>query len=101
MSETPGNHGVARDSDAVGVGQHDRALQKSALLYPGSAGHFAVAIQREIAGEDGIVHGIAPTGKKCRHASSDRTFADFELTLPADESGVANFHSGNIGNGIE
>src|SRR4029077_21226391 len=44
VSETPGNHGVARDSDAVGVGQHDRAFQKSALLHPGSAGHLAVAI---------------------------------------------------------
>src|SRR5205807_9441254 len=62
VSETPGNHGVTGDSDAVGVGEHDRAFQKSALLHPGSAGHFTVAIEREIAGEDGMIHGSATTG---------------------------------------
>ena len=44
VREPPGNNRVTRDADTVGVSQDNRPLQEPALLYPGGAGHFAVAI---------------------------------------------------------
>src|SRR5205085_8384462 len=101
VSQAPGNHSVARDPDTMGIGQNDWAFQKSALLHPGGAGHFAIAVQREIAGKNRIVHGIATTRENCRHAGADRAFADFEFTLAANESGIANLDTRDIANGVE
>ena len=45
MGQSPGNHGIASHADAVRVGDHDRTLEKTALLHLGRAGHLTVTIE--------------------------------------------------------
>ncbi len=52
--QRPADHGITHDADAVRIGDHDRSVQQAGFLDPGGAGHFAVAILREPAGEDGV-----------------------------------------------
>jgi hypothetical protein len=42
--DTPGNHRVARHSNAVCVGDDDRSFEKSAFIKPRGARHFAIAV---------------------------------------------------------
>ena len=51
----PCNDRIAHHADAVGVGDHHRAVEKARIFEPGGSGHFAVAVQREPAGEDRIL----------------------------------------------
>ena len=51
----PCNDRVARHSNAMRVCDNDRSFEKSALLNPGRASHFAVAIQAEKSGVNRIV----------------------------------------------
>ena len=51
----PGDDGVADDADAVGVGDHDGAVEEAGVVDPGGAGHFTVAVEGEPGGEDGVV----------------------------------------------
>src|SRR5207302_5212924 len=51
MRETPGNHGVACDANAVGISQNDWAFQKSTFFHPRSTSHLAIAIERKVSGK--------------------------------------------------
>ena len=44
MLDPPGNHRVARHANTVRVRNDDRPFEKSALINPRRAGHFAVAV---------------------------------------------------------
>src|SRR6266480_4119812 len=55
---SPGDDSVTRDTDAMRVRNHDWSFQKPAFVYPRCAGHFAVAIQAEIAGVNRVVDRI-------------------------------------------
>jgi hypothetical protein len=57
--DLPGDDRVAHHADAVGVGDHDRTVEKAGVVDPGGAGHFAVAVEGEPGGEDGVVGSLA------------------------------------------
>src|SRR6267378_8517552 len=101
VGNAPLNHGVANDADAVGIGDHHGALEKAGFLDPGGAGHLAVAILREPAGEDGIHHGIFTSRKYGGDASADGAFADDEFAFAGDERGVADEDARDVGDGVE
>src|SRR6266576_1162670 len=56
--DSPGDDSVTRDTDAMRVRNHDWSFQKPTFVYPGCAGHLAVAIQAEIAGVNRVVKRI-------------------------------------------
>ena len=89
VGDAPLDDGVAHDADAVGVGDHHGAFEEAGFFDPGGAGHFAVAVVREPAGEDGIHHGIFAARENGGNACADGALADDELALAGDERGVA------------
>jgi hypothetical protein len=95
----PGDDGVADDADAVRVGDHDGAVEEAGIVDPGGAGHFAVAVEGEPGGEDGVVAGLA-AGMNGGDAGADRALADYELAAAGDEGGVADLDSFDICNGV-
>src|SRR4029079_9992804 len=68
------------------------AVEKARLVDPGGAGHLAVAVQREPAGEDGIRRRLAAR-EDPGHASAHR--------LALDEGGHADFHAAHVRDGVE
>ena len=90
VGDAPFDHGVAHDADAVGVGQHDRAFEKAALLDPGHAGHLAVAVEAEPTGENRMIQRAFLAARQDRgDARADRTDADFQLAFALDQRGEA------------
>ena len=67
---------------------------------PGRAGHFAVAVQAEPSCIN-IVGVLFPARQDHGDAGSDRTFAHFQRPIAANQRRCADFHAGNIGNGVE
>src|SRR5262249_28447407 len=70
---------VADGADAGGVGQHDRAFEEAGLLDPGGAGHLAVAVEREPAGEDRVAAILFAARQYSRDAGPHRPFTDLQL----------------------
>ena len=101
MSDSPLNYGIAHHTDAVRVGDHHRAFEKSGLFHPGRAGHFAVAVLGEPAGKNGIAHGFLAARQNCGDAGADRSLADLQFSFTGDERGVANGYAGHVGDGVE
>ena len=62
-------------SYAVSGGDHDRAIEEARILYPMRSSHFAVAIQAESAGENGI-SGFFTSRQNGGYASSHRPDAN-------------------------
>src|SRR5258708_39838215 len=91
VGNAPLNHGVANDADAVCVGNHHGAFKKAGFFDPGGAGHFAVAILREPAGEDGIHHGIFTSRKYGGGAIADGAFDEEAVAFAAGGGGVADW----------
>ncbi len=75
-------------------------VEKAGFLDPGGAGHLAIAVEAEPSGINGIGILLA-AGQDDRDAGADRTLADFELAISANERGRADFHSGYIGDRVE
>src|SRR5262245_2588271 len=100
MTHAPLNDGVANDTDAVRVGNHDGAFQKAGLLDPGDPGHFTVSVLRKPSSEYRIVHGIFTAGENGGYTGADRAFADFEFALAGNQRGVPDKDAGNVGDGI-
>ena len=101
MIDAPLNDRVANDADAVSVGDHHRAFEKSGFFDPGRAGHFAVAIVSEPAGENRIAHGFCAARKDRGDAGAHRAFADLQFAFAGDERGVADGYAGYVGDGVE
>ena len=97
--DLPGDDGIADDADAVRVRDHDRAIEKAGVFHPGGAGHFAVAVEGEPSGEDGVVGSLAAR-MNGGHSGAHRAFADFQFAAPEDESGVADLDAFNVGDGV-
>ena len=100
MLELPVDHGVAHDADAVGVGDHHRAVEKSGFLDPCGAGHLAIAIFGEPSGKDRI-HGALPARENRRHARADRPNANLQFSFAGNQRAIADFDALHIGDGIE
>jgi hypothetical protein len=83
----------------VGVGDHDGTVEKAGVVDPGSACHFAIAVESEPGGEDGVVAGFSAR-MNGRDASTNWSLADFEFTFAGDERGVADFDSLDVGDGV-
>ena len=101
MFNSPGNHCVARDSNAVRVGNHDRAFEEATFLYPRCAGHFAVAIQAETAGVNRIVERIVPARNDCGNAGAHRAFAGFEFSVATDQCRVAHLDTRHVSDRVQ
>src|ERR1700688_4806760 len=95
----PGDHGVADHAYAVGVGDHDGAVEKAGVFEPCGAGHFSVAVEGEPAPEDRVVGGLA-AGMNGGDSGADGAFANFEFAAAGDERGVADFDSLDVGDGV-
>ena len=99
MLYLPGDDRVADHADAVRVGDHHGAVEKAGVVDPGGAGHFAVAVEGEPGGENGVVTGFA-AGMDCGDSGADGAFANYEFALAGDERGVADFDSFNVCDGV-
>jgi hypothetical protein len=53
--DPPLNDGIAHNADAVGVGDHGWAVEKTGLVNPRRARHFPIPVQAEPSRENGIV----------------------------------------------
>src|SRR5580704_3574374 len=97
--DLPRDDGVADDADAMSVRDHDRTVEKTGVFNPGSAGHLAVAIEREPGGEDGVVAGFS-AGMDGGDAGADGSGADYELAAAGDERGMADLDALHVGDGV-
>ena len=76
----PGDDGVAYYADAMRVGDHHGTVEEAGIVDPGGAGHFAVAVEGEPGGEDGVIAGFAARMNR-GDAGADGAFADFEFAV--------------------
>ena len=76
MFDLPGDDGVADYADAVRVGDHHGSVEEAGVVDPGGAGHFAVAVEGEPGGENGVVTGLA-AGMDGGDSGADGAFADY------------------------
>ena len=76
--DLPRDHGVADHADAVGVGDHDGAVEEAGVVDPGGAGHFTVAVEGEPGGEYGVVTGFA-AGMDGGDAGADGSLSDYQF----------------------
>ena len=72
---------VAHHADAVRVGDHHRPFEEPGFLDPGRAGHLAVAVEREPAGEHRILR-VAPARQDRGDAGAHRALPTFSLPSP-------------------
>jgi hypothetical protein len=101
VADAPGNGRVPGYAHAVRVGNDYRSLQETALLDPRCAGHFAITVQAEHTGVDGIVKRLVPSRDNRCHAGSDRTFANLKLAFSLNQGGVADLDANHVRDGVE
>src|SRR2546427_12906139 len=77
-----------------------RTPEYPGLPPPGGAGHLAVAVHREPAGEHGVV-GVLAAREDRGDARPDRTLPHNELAASRHEGPVADFDAAHIGDGVE
>src|SRR5262249_519554 len=78
MFDAPCDHGIVNNAHAVGVGDHDRAVEKSGIVDPGAAGKLSSAIEREPAGKDLIRDVVLATRKDGGDSCADGAHANLE-----------------------
>ena len=100
LGNLPPDDGVPHDADAVGIGHRHRPFQQPALLDPGRAGHFAVAVQREPRGEDRLRVAF-PARVDHRHTGAHRSRPHHQLSASGNEGGLADFDARHVGDGVE
>src|SRR4029079_3698304 len=69
------------------------------LLDPGSAGHLAIAVEREPASEDRLAPGAAPR-EDSSYTGADRSFSLHQSTRSPDQGGVSHLDPCYIGYGV-
>src|SRR6266446_1143287 len=99
--DSPRNDSVARDSNAVGVSNDNRAFEKSAFFDPMCAGHLAVAVQTEYSRVNRIVQRIMSARNDCGHAGPDWSFTNHKFSFATNDRGVTNFDTNDVGDGVE
>src|ERR1700694_681306 len=97
--DLPRDDSVADHAHAVRVGDHDGTVEKSGVVDPGRAGHFAVAVEREPGRENSVVAGLS-AGMNGGDAGAHRAFADFEFAFAGDQSRVTDLDTFHVGDGI-
>src|SRR5208337_605485 len=95
----PSDDGVAHNAYAVGVRDHDGAIEEAGVFEPCSASHFSVAIEGEPATED-CVSGTLAAGEDGGYSGADGTLSYFEFAAARDQRGVAYFDAFDVGNGV-
>ena len=98
-AHAPSDHRVARDADAVGVGQHDRAFKLPGFLQPSRARHLAIAVKRKHRAESGDVQAVAPARQDRGHAGAN--LAPGVALDVADQRDLTHRHAGHVGDGVE
>src|SRR6185437_8325030 len=85
MLDSPGNGRVTGYAHTVCVGNDNGSFQKTALLHPRGASHFAVPVQAEHACVNRIVQRIVTARNDSCYTRAHRTFADFEFAFTGDQ----------------
>ena len=75
------------------------SVEEAGIVNPGGAGHFAVAVEGEPGGENGVVAGLA-AGMNGGDAGAHRAFADYEFAFTGDQRGVADLDAFYVGDGV-
>ena len=101
MFDSPRDHRIAGDSNAVRIRDHDRSFEKSALFNPMRAGHLAVTVQTERSRVNRIVQRIVSPRNDRGHTSADRSFANNEFSFATNNRCVTNFDTRDIGNRVQ
>ena len=97
LTNTPGDRRLVDRTDAVGVGDHDRALELAGLLDPGGAGHLAVAIERKPGTEDRPLEAVLAAWQHRRHPGPHRAAVGQVL----DQGCVTDRDAGDVGNRVQ
>ena len=92
-----GDHRIADHANAVRVGQHDRPLELARFVDPGRAGHLAVAVEGEPAGEDRAVG----AGLAARQDRGDPGAHLVAVGQVLDQGDLANGDASDVGDRIE
>ena len=92
---------VVHRADAVRVRDHDGPLEEARLLDPGRPRHLAGAVQREPAGEDGVVVRRLAARHDRGDARAHGALADLELARAADDRAVPDRHPAHVGDGVD
>ncbi len=99
--ERPADHRIAHHADAVGIGDHHRAVHQPGFLDPGGAAHLAVAVLAEPAGKHRIRRIVAPTWQDGGHAAAHHGSAVGCIGCAGNQGVVANLDAAHIGDGVE
>ena len=91
------DHRIADDADTVRIGQHDRAFKLAGFVDPGSAGHFAIAVQGKPAGEDRCIRTVLAARQDRGHPGAHLV----RVREILDQGHLANRDPGNIGERVE
>ena len=97
--DSPGNDGVSDHAYAVGVGDHDWAIEKAGFFEPCGARHFSISVERK-PGAEHLIEGILATREDGGDSGAYRAFSDFEFATAGDERGVSHFNALHVGDGI-
>src|SRR6266550_6598659 len=81
VRDAPLDDGIANNAHAVRVGEHDWPFKKAGFFDPRGTGHFAIAVQRPPAGENGIVHRVFSTRKYGGHSRSNWSLAYLKFSF--------------------
>ncbi len=95
------DQGVVHDTDAVGVGDADGTAEHPGLPDPLQPGELAVAVEPVRPGEHRLGPYVAVVGDHHGDPGSHRPLAGPQPAVTADQRGVADADTGDIGDGVE
>jgi hypothetical protein len=87
----PVNDRIADNSYGMCIGNSNRTFEHAALIHPGGAGHFAVAVKCKCAGKNRFMVPFSARVNDGHSSSGGWTF---------NNGSVPNGHAGNVSNGI-
>ena len=96
----PRLHGVVRNADTSGAGQHNGTAKFADLVDQRAPGHLPRPIRDKGACVDKSQVSVA-LRKNCGDAGAYRTFACDEWAVPLNESDLPYFDTGDIGDGVK
>jgi hypothetical protein len=94
--DSPSDDSITGDTDTMRVRNYDWSFQKPAFVYPRCAGHFAVAVQAEIAAVNRIVERIVSTRNDCGNTGAHWPLTNFQFSFATDQGRVTDLHTGDI-----
>jgi hypothetical protein len=95
MFNSPGDHGVAHNPYAMGIGDHDGTVKKTGVFYPRGSGHFAISVERKPAGKH-VIGRILSSGKNCSNAGADRPDTHLQFALARNQGCMTDFNAIHI-----